>query len=382
MKIAVLHSSYSERQPSGENSVVSEQVRALRSAGHEVALVNRSTDDASGHRLYSARSAFTVATGLGSSPARHLDVESPDIVHVHNTFPNWGVRALRRDWQTRMVLTLHNYRTVCARATLHRDGGACHQCLRVPVLPAVIHRCYRDSGLASAPVGVAAAPFGPLRRLAESAARVTVLNRDAKDFFEGVLDREVVEIPNFTATPSSIDHSSGRQGWAYVGRLTEEKGLRWLFANWPVGETLDVYGDGPLMSSLRMLQERRKDDIRLHGNVERARILELLRSYKGLVVPSLWAEGLPTVLLEALSVGTPSAMSTAVSVGRDFETRGVTGLFDVRDGSSGLEHALRFVDSAGSAMRRTCIEVHAAEYSEQAWVRRMTSLYEGLLRDA
>ena len=44
MRIAVVHSYYSNRQPSGENVVVDLQVGALRRAGHEVHVVARAAD--------------------------------------------------------------------------------------------------------------------------------------------------------------------------------------------------------------------------------------------------------------------------------------------------------------------------------------------------
>ena len=44
MKIAVVHSFYSTRQPSGENVVVQLQARALQEAGHEVSLIAAQTD--------------------------------------------------------------------------------------------------------------------------------------------------------------------------------------------------------------------------------------------------------------------------------------------------------------------------------------------------
>jgi hypothetical protein len=45
VRIAMVHSFYSSSQPSGENTVVLNEVDALRRAGHEVALFAAHTDE-------------------------------------------------------------------------------------------------------------------------------------------------------------------------------------------------------------------------------------------------------------------------------------------------------------------------------------------------
>lgn len=43
----------------------------------------------------------------------------------------------------------------------------------------------------------------------------------------------------------------------FVGRLTEEKGIRLLLADWPASERLDVIGTGPLEAEVRHLASGR-----------------------------------------------------------------------------------------------------------------------------
>jgi hypothetical protein len=54
---------------------------------------------------------------------------------------------------TATVMTLHNYRTVCAAAIPMRDGKPCTECLdRQSVNPALSYGCYRGSHLATLPL--------------------------------------------------------------------------------------------------------------------------------------------------------------------------------------------------------------------------------------
>lgn len=372
MRIVVVHSFYSSAQPSGENTVVGQQVAALRDAGHDVLLVARSTDEVERRTLHSARAAATVATGWGASPASEFDAYRPDVIHLHNTFPNFGTSWLR-GWGHRTVVTLHNYRTVCAAGTLFRDGVPCHDCLRSPVLPAVRHSCYRDSRVATLPVALAAGPGGALRRIASSAAALVVLNDHAGQFFSDVLDRRAHVVPNFT--PSASLSRTARRGWVFVGRLSSEKGARELVDAWPTGETLDVYGDGPLRSSMESVVDQRGLDVHFKGLTPHPQLLASLGDYEGIVVPSMCSEGLPTVVIEGLARGIPAVVSTRVSFGPTMEAAGAGVSFEVPASPElmrgSLEQLRRLPDTAQAAHA-----LHRDSFSPASWLDRITPIYE------
>ena len=69
-RVAIVHSYYSSRQPSGENVAVDQQIAALTARGCDVTLVSLSTDELEQRPLYSARAALTAATGAGDDPTR------------------------------------------------------------------------------------------------------------------------------------------------------------------------------------------------------------------------------------------------------------------------------------------------------------------------
>ena len=60
---------------------------------------------------------MSVATNRGPYPVDEIDRFDPDIVHVHNLFPNFG-RSWASRYSSRLVTTIHNYRPLCAAATL------------------------------------------------------------------------------------------------------------------------------------------------------------------------------------------------------------------------------------------------------------------------
>src|SRR5207248_9522615 len=142
-RIALVHSYYSSRQPSGENVVVDAQAAALAEAGHEVRVVARRTDEEERRALHSVRAAWTVATGVGADPTDELRDFRPDVVPVHNLFPNFGTSWLGR-WDGPVVATLHNFRPMCAAGTLYRNGEVCTACPDGEPMAAAKHACYRE----------------------------------------------------------------------------------------------------------------------------------------------------------------------------------------------------------------------------------------------
>lgn len=377
MRIAVVHSFYSSAQPSGENTVVLQQVEALRSAGHDVHLIARHTDEESERAGYAARAALTVASGRGSSPADELSRLHPDVVHLHNTFPNFGTQWLE-NWGDRTVATLHNFRTVCAAGTLFREGHDCRECLVTPVLPAIQHRCYRGSRGASLPLAVASAPWGPLRKVGRRSAAVVALNDEAAAIMMEQLGRPVTVLPNFTAQAPEVPGVE-RSGWVYVGRLAAEKGILELIESWPRGKRLDVIGDGPLRSQVASLASRRNDNgIRVLGLMERGDLLKRLPYYHGLLLPSLWPEGLPTVVLEALSNGTPIVASDRVSASSFLRGHGVAVTVRTPLNTRELEGALASV--CGNAdMAKAARGLHATTYSQASWLTGAERIYDQIL---
>lgn len=372
MRIAIVHSFYSSRQPSGENSVVDDQARVLREAGHEVALIARRTDEEERSPLYAVRSAARVSTGRGWSPEDELTSFAPDVVHLHNTFPNIATGWLR-DWGGRTVATLHNYRTVCAAGTLFRDGAACRECLSVPVRPALVHKCYRDSLPATLPVALATRPGGALRRVGELAGEVIVLNEQAEQTMSEALGRRVRVVPNFT--PTVAKSPTPGIGWAFVGRLSSEKGPLELLRSWPNHERLDLYGDGSLRGALEDLAQDRGLDVRFHGLTPHAALLEGLSVYEGLIVPSMCAEGLPTAVLEGLARGLPAVVSSFVSMGSTLEAAGAGLTVDLPstpDEMSECLRSLRAMQDAPAAARL----LHRELYSPEAWMSRMEPIYQ------
>jgi glycosyltransferase involved in cell wall biosynthesis len=382
MRIAVVHSYYSDRQPSGENLVVDHQLDALRSAGHDVRLFGRRTDEAmQAESFYRLRCAGRVSLGAGSNPLRAIRDFDPDIVHLHNTFPNIGSSWLARS-EFPLVITVHNHRFECAAATLFRDGKPCRQCLDVPVLPAIVHSCYR-SRLQTLPPAVATSPgIGTFARQFRAADAIICLNSVVAEHLERgpARSQRVRILPNFAAERNGPD--DGRRAAPidalYVGRLSPEKGVARVLRDWPADRALTIVGDGPEAPRIKSFADSRPN-IRLLGQVPPPAVRQLMRAARVLVIPSVCNEGFPTVALEAMQVGLPLLLSGNVTVAKTLSEHGAAAVFDFDDPHRDLVAGLSTTAQQEVAMRQNAREAYERHYSQAAWLTGIAHVYQAAI---
>lgn len=377
MRIAVVFSDYRGDLPSGEREVVRNECAALRRAGIEVDLVSASTDEGLRDPLYPLRAAGRVATGFGGSPLQHLRDLGPDIVHIHNLFPNFGSRWLAK-LDLPLVVTLHNYRIVCSEGSLFRDGSPCTLCPDGAKWSGLRHRCYRDSAFATLPLALANRRSLPKNPLIERADRILVpstLQRELLIRF-GLDPERSRTSPNFVPDSPSADWASAdieRSGWLYVGRLDAGKGILPLVNSWPAGEQLTVVGDGPLRTAVTRAASQ---DIHVIGPQLRSSVDHYLRSSEGLIFPSRHFETQGLVYLEALRAGTPTvaregnAVAAAIREERSGRTYG-------RDDE--IVRALQDVRADAPELRSRCLQTFEQRYSESVWQARRFAEYSDLL---
>ena len=377
MKIAVVHSFYSSAQPSGENRVVEDQVRLLREAGHDVKLVARHTDSESLTAGYALRSAFRIATGWGNSPLQQIREFQPDIVHVHNLFPNFGTHWLGK-WNGPVIVSLHNYRAFCSNGLLYRNGKVCFDCVERGTTSAVVHACYRDSKAATLPVALSRRL--DRRNVLFGASAVVTTSEGADKILEPLLSPEIRKtlIPNFgpgKAREPLVDHD--RSGWVAMGRFSAEKGFLELIDQWPRTESLTVIGDGELRNEV--LQAATRKGIEVTDPLPIEELRAKLPRFRGLVFPSRWLEVAPQVVVEAMRVGLPIVAYQPNVVASLVQSTG-TGM-EYADAPS-LASSLTSVSDRLDQLSERATAHYTANWTPETWLRRMTALYDDVLTES
>jgi glycosyltransferase involved in cell wall biosynthesis len=379
VRIAVLHSFYDRKSPSGENSVVEDQVAQLRAVGHEVELIARYSDELGGSRLYPVKAALGAATQRGAEPSSELEKFRPDVIHCHNLFPNWGSQWLST-WAAKTVATVHNYRSVCAAATLHRQGQDCQLCPQQGSWQAVKHKCYRDSALATAPLAWASRHSGKQQRLINEAKHLIFLNDEAAETMTGFFaGRTHSVIPNFVRRSEPTPRLAADRVWLFAGRLTAEKGLLALLENWPRRRRLRIIGDGPLRPQVEEYAANEPQTFSYSTVLPRTELLHQIDAAFALVVPSLWKEGLPTVVLEALAASTPVLISRLCSATADLAAKGGVIAFDPKC-EDDVALATSIVVDQYESLRVAAASTYDKHYSPEAWTAQVEPVYESLSR--
>lgn len=353
MRVLIAHSRYLSGAASGENRVVEDEARLLRSAGHDVVVLEPSFEDISG----------SIAAGINAiwsqKAIKRVDElvrgETVDIVHCHNLFPALSPALLRKARGTARatVMTLHNYRLMCLPATLFRDGSPCEDCVGKVPWRGVAHRCFRNSVGGSASLMSALT----LHRAIKSFDRVDsylAISEFVRQKHLGVgLPEERVHVRPHFAWPTDRRTGAGEY-FLYIGRLSPEKGVAALLKFWnDVDAPLRIVGDGP---ELRRLKELAPSRVEFLGSMAPERVPELLSGARGLLVPSVWYEGAGKVVLEAYAAGV-GVIASDIGALPEVVQDGESGfLADPKDGTAWRELTLRFLDDS------TCVRL-----GENAW---------------
>lgn len=312
MKVVVAHNRYRSSQPSGENTIVDEEMAQLASAGVTVLPFLRDSDDIAAMPA-TGKALLPVSPLYNRSAQRQLAAllreHRPDVLHLHNPYPLLSPAVVRtaHRYGVPVLQTVHNYRQVCAPGLYFRDGHICTDCKgRAFGLPAVVHRCYRDSRAQSA---VMAATLAVHRSTWRSVDRYIALTSAIADHLReyGIPADRIVVKPNAVPDPGTPPPLG--EGFLFLGRLSPEKGLSLLLDAWcrhPEGTlgTLRIGGDGPQ----RELAERvagSRSDVAYLGPLDRDGVRAALRATAVVIAASTWHDVLPTVILEAFASGRP-----------------------------------------------------------------------------
>lgn len=378
MKVLVVHNRY--RQAGGEDVVVRNEVDMLRAHGHKVFEYCASNDEIAGL-------AGNIRTALGTvfslraffDLKQQISENDPDVVHVHNFFPLISPSVFYACSWARVptVLTLHNYRIVCPTALLMHDGAVTERSLHQGGWWAIRKRVYRGSLLGTI---VLVGMIEVHRFLGTWRLRVTrfiALTEFAKDKFckAGFDPKKICIKPNFVSLPAPVA-SQPREGFLFVGRLSAEKGISVLASAMKLVRNrnceLDVAGTGPESRALEDVP-----GVRMLGGLSAEAVYQRMASSRALVMPSLWYEGFPMVLVEAFANGLPIIGSRLGAVAELVED-GVTGLLFEPGSAHDLAAKLRWAldhPAEMAMMGRAARDRYERCYTAQANYEKLMGVY-------
>jgi len=385
MRVVVSHNFY--QQAGGEDRVFADETALLRAHGHEVVTFTRHNDSVSGQPPWS----LAARALWNRSAARELEGivrdHRAEVVHFHNTLPLISPAAYyaARRAGAAVVQTLHNYRLLCPRATLYRDGGPCERCVgKALPWPAVQYGCYRDSrpaSLAVATMLVLHRWLGTYHNMVDAYIALSQFARD-KLIASGLPADKIHLRPNFMLEDLGPGSGAGRYV-LYLGRLAPEKGVTTLLEAWgrhDPGIPLVICGRGPLEPLVAQVAADRNRVVWVAGCTHQ-QAMQRLGEALLLVLPSVWYEACPKTILEAYCKGTPVVASRLGALAELVQDN-ISGSCFVPGNAADLAATVRRLCRDSDALRRmraNARRLFETNYSPAVSYPRLLQIYDAAL---
>ena len=384
MNIGVLHNAY--RYRGGEESVAAAEAGLLESAGHRVSRLtfdNRVEFADLGPRL---RSMSRSALGWNGNAAGRIDAwvreNELDLVHIHNLYPlitAAGPDALRR-LRVPVVMTLHNFRALCANGTMTRDGAHCDECVSGSGASAIANRCYRGSVLQSAAWALGRQRARSANVWTEAISAFIAPSQHVAEWYAraGFPESRILVRPHFT--PITGTGTGGpRDGVVCIGRVEACKGTLELVRRWPTnGPRLTVIGDGP---DLELARQTASPNVTFTGQVDRDGVARHLRSAAALVSPSQLPETFGLTLIEAAACGVPGVAFATGGATSIIEDRVTGRLIEPGDFDTLINeaHTIAASERTRHGFAPRAFERYERLYSTAAGLRSLVAIYQWVL---
>lgn len=235
----------------------------------------------------------------------------PDIVHLNNihSYLSPLVAQLAHGHGIKVIWTLHDYKLICPSYNCLCRGEICEACF-IQKRNVITRKCMKGNLLASVLAWAEAIEWNKEKLSKWVDTFICPSHFMAEKMQQGGYPAGKLQvIPNFIArgqgeSIASISGSYREQSYAYIGRLSEEKGLESLLqVALRLRYKLYIAGAGPLKEVL--MQKYASDKIVFLGHLPAEGIQELLYKVSFTVIPSIWYENNPISVIESLCSGTP-----------------------------------------------------------------------------
>lgn len=384
MNVLCVHNDYA--RPSGEEHAVQNIAAILESHGHRVSWL-RASSEVIGNSVSRKFGAFF--SGIYSPGARRrmegiLGRETFDLVQVQNLYPLLSPSVLgpchSRGFP--VVMRCPNYRLLCPNGLHLSHGRVCELCLGGREWHCVMQNCL-ESRFKSVGYALRNAFARVTGMIVDNVNIFVVLSEFQKRrFAEAGIPADRIEIlPNIAPKVEEGGKGGDDEGDAisFVGRVSPEKGiLRFLDAARKLrGNRFVVAGDTDAMPGVR---ESAPGNVEFRGFLRGRDLDAVFRESRILVFPSLWFEGFPNVVAQAMAWGRP-VVAMRMGALPEIVDDGKTGLLcnpDEDDLAERIDYLWRRPDLCRE-MGRAGREKALSEYSDERFYSRLMAIYEKAL---
>lgn len=318
-----------------------------------------------------------------------LQVEKPDIAHIHLLFNSMSVAILPvlKKYNIPVVMTVHDYRLICPAYTF-RDGKGriCERCLKNhSYWQCITNKCSKGN----LPNSIILSLDSYFRKYFISPVDfidrfifVSKFSQHKHITSNNKYTDKSTHLYNFTLIESDKSSIAKENYILYFGRISEEKGIETLIRAMEgiPNVKLKIAGTGPLLKSLSNQSNTAIDFIGFKSGDE---LRSLIRKALFSVVPSEWYENNPLTVIESQTLGTPVIGSNIGGIPELIKDQVDGYLFDPQS-VEGLNKAIRKGLALSPAdYKKMCENAQSfadTNYSKTIHYNRLISIYEDVIK--
>lgn len=338
-----------------------------------------------GRKLLMARN-FVYSPEAKQKFERLVRDTKPDLVHLHMFSHQISPSILDviKKYRIPTVYTAHDLQLLCPNYKMMHGGTLCEACLGGRVFSCVRNRCVMDS-LAKSALSAFENKVHRSRGIYDVIQYLIMPSEFYRQKFlaAGYAPERLAHIPNFLNLAPLEDAAREKKApyILYVGRLSEEKGLRTLLrAAEGADIPLRIAGTGPMEEEIKaLLRQPSFSRVRLLGFLEGPALMDEICGASALILPSEWYENGPYAAIEALRCARPLIGSR---IGGITEMIGKNGMLIEPGDAEGFRAAMGAVIAAPDAewkkMSDASLRLYREQYTAKRFAERLGEVYRRL----
>ena len=401
MRILLVHNNY---QVHGGAEVFYHEVgRVLAEHGHQVAYFSAECEAAKSEwKSYFPKVASYSKGGLlfkiisfprmvynrpaKQAMARLIRDFKPDVIHVFAIYVQLTPSVLDAAGEAGIpvVMSCNDYKHICPNYKLYHHDKICEECRGGKYYRAIANRCCHNSIAYSVASSVEAYVHNWMNIYRKNVHTFLFASKfmasKTEEFWGQGVRKRMLRNP-FDARKHDVSNDVGKYA-LYFGRLVDEKGVRVLLEAAAIAPEvpLIVVGDGPDMEVLKKRAvEKGVGHVQLVGAKWGEELDQILRDCRFVIVPSLWHENFPYVILQSFAVGKPVIGSNRGGIPELVEhgNRGL--IYEVQDAAK-LADAMRLLMTDADLAKRmgsSAKQYADAEFNDERFYADLMEIYKG-----
>lgn len=256
------------------------------------------------HSLYS----FKVRREL----KKVLKKERPDVAHIQNIY-FWispSILSLLKKYNVKIVQTLHDYHLMCPNFKFLSNDKVCEKCAGNKFYNCTKNKCIKNSYVYSLAATIEAYFvnfFKFYQKYVDIFIAPSEFLRNKYIKIGDINENKIITIKNFVDLENNINNETEIGNYIlFFGRLAEGKGIDVLIKAMKHVNSdikLKIVGDGNYEDVMKRLSNDLNLDERIEflGYKSGEELNSLINKAKIVLVPSIWYENCPMVILEAFA---------------------------------------------------------------------------------